>query len=88
MPHDVLDALKPSEDEMIAIRRDIHKHPETAFEEVRTADIVAAKLTEWGIPIHRGLATTGVVGTLKGARPGQKWTHCTCRRRTISRIAR
>ncbi|MBM3620929.1 MAG: amidohydrolase [Alphaproteobacteria bacterium] len=72
MPHDVLDALKPSEAEMIAIRRDIHKHPETAFEEVRTADIVAAKLTEWGIPIHRGLATTGVVGTLKGARPGQK----------------
>ena len=72
MPHDVLDALKPSEDEMVAIRRDIHKHPETAFEEVRTADIVAAKLTEWGIPIHRGLATTGVVGTLKGARPGQK----------------
>ena len=72
MPHDVLDALKPSEEEMVAIRRDIHKHPETAFEEVRTADIVAAKLTEWGIPIHRGLATTGVVGTLKGARPGQK----------------
>jgi amidohydrolase len=72
MPHDVLNALLPSEDEMVAIRRDIHKHPETAFEEVRTADIVAAKLTEWGIPIHRGLATTGVVGTLKGKRPGQK----------------
>ena len=72
MPHDVLEALKASESEMVAIRRDIHKHPETAFEEVRTSDIVAAKLTEWGIPIHRGLATTGVVGTLKGARPGQK----------------
>ncbi|MBX3500202.1 MAG: amidohydrolase [Alphaproteobacteria bacterium] len=72
MPHDVLDALKTSEDELVALRRDIHRHPETAFEEVRTADIVAAKLTEWGIPIHRGLATTGVVGTLKGARPGQK----------------
>lgn len=46
------------------IRRDIHAHPETAFEEVRTADIVADKLTEFGIDIHRGLAKTGVVGSL------------------------
>ncbi len=52
--------------------RDIHRHPETAFEEVRTAQIVADKLTSWGIEVHRGLATTGVVGTLKGNRPGQK----------------
>ncbi|KQP49892.1 M20 aminoacylase family protein [Pseudorhodoferax sp. Leaf274] len=48
-----------------AIRRDIHAHPELCFEEVRTADLVAAKLTEWGIPIHRGLGTTGVVGIVK-----------------------
>ncbi len=58
--------------ELTAIRRDIHRHPETAFEETRTAQIVADKLTSWGIEIHRGLATTGVVGTLKGKRPGQK----------------
>ena len=47
------------------IRRDIHAHPELCFEEVRTADLVAAKLTEWGIPIHRGMGTTGVVGIVK-----------------------
>ena len=58
--------------ELTAIRRDIHRHPETAFEEQRTAQIVADKLQSWGIEIHRGLATTGVVGTLKGKRPGQK----------------
>jgi len=51
-------------DEIGEIRRDIHAHPETAFEEFRTADIVANKLTAYGIPIHRGLAKTGVVGTL------------------------
>ena len=59
-------------DELTAIRRDIHKHPETAFEEVRTSDIVAAKLEGWGITVARGLAKTGVVGTLKGRRPGQR----------------
>ena len=58
--------------ELIAIRRDIHQHPETAFEEVRTADIVAERLQGWGIRIERGLAKTGVVGTLKGKRPGQR----------------
>ena len=58
--------------ELTTIRRDIHRHPETAFEEVRTAEIVAEKLKSWGLDVHRGLATTGVVGTLKGNRPGQK----------------
>lgn len=52
-------------EDMVAWRRDIHKHPELAYEEVRTADIVADKLQSWGIEIDRGLATTGVVGTLK-----------------------
>ncbi len=66
------DLLAGSEVELTAIRRDIHRHPETAFEEQRTAQIVADKLQSWGIEIHRGLATTGVVGTLKGKRPGQK----------------
>lgn len=58
--------------DLTAIRRDIHRHPETAFEEERTSQIVADKLTAWGIEVHRGLAKTGVVGTLKGNRPGQK----------------
>jgi hippurate hydrolase len=48
------------------VRRDIHAHPELCFKEERTAELVAAKLTEWGIPIHRGLGTTGVVGIVHG----------------------
>lgn len=51
--------------ELQQIRRDIHAHPELCFEEQRTADVVAQKLTEWGIPIIRGMATTGVVGVIK-----------------------
>ncbi|HEX8955369.1 MAG TPA: M20 aminoacylase family protein, partial [Burkholderiaceae bacterium] len=51
--------------EIQAIRRDIHAHPELCFEENRTADIVAKKLTEWDIPIVRGLGVTGVVGIIK-----------------------
>src|SRR5688572_20721742 len=66
------DHFAASATELTAIRRDIHRQPETAFEEQRTAQIVADKLQSWGIEIHRGLATTGVVGTLKGKRPGQK----------------
>lgn len=53
---------------MTAWRRDIHAHPEMAFNEHRTADFVAAKLTEFGIPIERGIAGTGVVGTLRSGR--------------------
>ena len=48
-----------------AIRRDIHAHPELCFEEVRTADVIARALTDWGIPVHRGLGKTGVVGIIK-----------------------
>ncbi|MDH3315369.1 MAG: M20 family metallopeptidase [Gammaproteobacteria bacterium] len=52
-------------DEMIRWRHDIHAHPETAFEEFRTADRVAGLLQSFGLEVHRGLAKTGVVGTLK-----------------------
>ena len=52
-------------DDLAAIRRDIHAHPELAFAEQRTSDIVAAKLAEYGCEVHRGLATTGVVGTIR-----------------------
>ncbi|MDD4914898.1 MAG: M20 family metallopeptidase [Methylococcales bacterium] len=51
--------------EIRAIRHDLHAHPELCFEERRTADLVAEKLTEWGIPLHRGLGKTGVVGMIK-----------------------
>ena len=56
--------------ELTAWRRDIHAHPETAFEERRTAALVAEKLASFGIEVHRGLAGTGVVGTLKGKKDG------------------
>ena len=58
--------------DMTAWRRDIHAHPELGYEEHRTSDIVAAKLAEWGIAVHRGLAGTGVVGTLKGRGAGTR----------------
>lgn len=61
----LLDSIVTQAASIAAVRRDIHAHPELCFEEVRTADVVAAKLTEWGIPIHRGLGTTGVVGIVK-----------------------
>jgi amidohydrolase len=56
--------------DLAAWRHEIHAHPETAFEERRTADFVAQRLQEFGIEVHRGLAGTGVVGTLKGSAPG------------------
>ncbi|MGE0496990.1 MAG: M20 aminoacylase family protein [Ramlibacter sp.] len=61
----IIDSIVTQAAGIAGIRRDIHAHPELCFEEVRTADLVAAKLTEWGIPIHRGLGTTGVVGIVK-----------------------
>ena len=51
--------------DLIAIRRDIHAHPELAFHETRTADIVARELASYGLEVHRGLAKTGVVGVLR-----------------------
>ena len=52
-------------DELTEIRRDIHAHPEIGFTEERTGDLVAQKLKEYGCEVHRGLAKTGVVGTLR-----------------------
>ena len=48
-----------------AVRRDIHAHPELCFKEQRTSDVIAQQLTDWGIPIHRGMGTTGIVAILK-----------------------
>ena len=47
------------------LRRDLHAHPELAFEERRTADVVAAHLERLGIEVHRGLAGTGVVALIR-----------------------
>ena len=62
----LIDSILTQSAAIAAVRRDIHAHPELCFEEVRTADVVAAKLTEWGIPVHRGMGTTGVVGIVHG----------------------
>jgi hippurate hydrolase len=61
----LLDSIVTEAASIVALRRDIHAHPELCFQEVRTADLVAARLTEWGIPVHRGMGTTGVVGIIQ-----------------------
>ena len=58
------DRLKPHLDELTAIRRDLHMHPEMLFQEVRTAAVVAAELARLGFKVTTGIAKTGVVGTL------------------------
>jgi hippurate hydrolase len=61
----VIDRIAKMHQEMTVWRRDIHSHPELGFEETRTSDVVAAKLTEFGCEVHRGLGKTGVVGSLR-----------------------
>jgi len=61
----------PDVDELIAVRRDLHQHPELGFEEVRTAGIVATKLRALGLEPRTNVGRTGVVATLRGARPGR-----------------
>src|SRR5207247_3496126 len=67
-----IDRIDGYAEELTAIRRDLHAHPEVAFEEVRTSGIVAEKLKGWGIEVHRGLGGTGVIGVLKGQGKGGK----------------
>ena len=61
----------PDVDELIAVRRDLHQHPELGFEEVRTSGIVAAKLRAIGLEPRTNVGRTGVVATLRGGRPGK-----------------
>ena len=63
--HTMIEALQAQADEFIAVRRDIHKHPELGYKEYRTSDLVAEQLTQWGYQVTRGLGGTGVVGQLK-----------------------
>ena len=57
--------------DLVALRRDIHAHPELAFHETRTSDIVARELAAYGLEVHRGLAKTGVVGVLRKGSGGR-----------------
>ncbi|HET8744240.1 MAG TPA: M20 aminoacylase family protein [Ramlibacter sp.] len=61
----LLDSIVTEAASIVALRRDLHAHPELSFQEARTSDLVAERLTAWGIPIHRGLGKTGVVGTIR-----------------------
>jgi amidohydrolase len=54
-----------------ALRRDIHAHPELGYHEERTSDLIAKTLAAWGIPVHRGLGKTGVVGVIQGSSSGR-----------------
>ena len=60
----VLPAVRSIAAEMVQVRRHLHAHPELAYQEIETSDLVASRLAEWGYDVHRGLAGTGVVGTL------------------------
>jgi len=62
---DITPGIESIVEDMTAWRRDLHTHPETAYEENRTAAIVATQLTKFGLDVHTGLAKTGVVGVLK-----------------------
>ena len=58
-------------DTMVALRRDFHRHPELSFQETRTAEIIAERLTKAGLEVRTGIAKTGVVGVLRGDTPGK-----------------
>ncbi len=66
----IREAVSAMEPSLVAIRRDLHAHPELAFEETRTAGVVAAELARLAIPHRTGLGRTGVVGVIEGGRPG------------------
>ena len=61
----LIDAVVDFHAELQTIRRNIHAHPELCYEETRTSDLVAEKLTAWGIPVLRGMGITGVVGVIR-----------------------
>jgi hippurate hydrolase len=63
--HNKLQALHAQADEFIAVRRDIHRHPEMGYKEYRTSDLVAEQLSSWGYQVTRGLGGTGLVGQLR-----------------------
>jgi metal-dependent amidase/aminoacylase/carboxypeptidase family protein len=67
----LIDSILTQAASLSTLRRDIHAHPELCFQEVRTAELVATRLTDWGITVHRGMGTTGVVGHWSAGRHGR-----------------
>jgi amidohydrolase len=70
MMNSFLNQAQSNREQLIAWRRDFHQHPELAFAEHRSAKIIAETLEEMGLSVQTAIAETGVVGTLKGGRPG------------------
>ena len=66
----IIDAVEKMESKTISWRRDFHQHPELSNREVRTAKIIADHLRSLGMEVKEGVAKTGVVGILKGGKPG------------------
>ncbi|MDQ7840252.1 MAG: amidohydrolase [bacterium] len=71
MTERLFDIIEARREGLIALRRDLHVHPELAFHEERTAGIVEARLRAAGLEVRTGVAQTGVVGVLRGGRPGR-----------------
>src|ERR1700730_3326556 len=61
----IVERIAEFHDDLTNWRRDIHAHPELGFEEQRTSDLVAQKISEFGYEVHRGVGRTGVVGRLR-----------------------
>jgi amidohydrolase len=61
----LLEPIIQFQSDLQKIRRDLHAYPELSYEEIRTSDVVSAKLQEWGIPVIKGLGLTGIVGIIK-----------------------
>jgi hippurate hydrolase len=68
----MLQALQDRAGEFVALRRDIHRHPELGLREFRTSDLLATRLAEWGYTVHRGLAGTGLVAQLVRGTGGKR----------------
>ena len=72
-PSKVSEAIREFHSDLTAIRRDIHNNPEHAYKETRTAALVAERLTAYGVDeVHTGVGGTGVVGVIRGSRPGPR----------------
>jgi hippurate hydrolase len=68
---EIIEAIRAGQARHVSLRRELHAHPELAFEEHRTSDLVARRLEELGIEVHRGLARTGVLGRLSSGSSGR-----------------
>jgi amidohydrolase len=68
---ELVQEVKKRQDGLIALRRDFHRHPELGFQEHRTATIIAERLHAAGCEVRTGVAKTGVVGVLRGDKPGR-----------------